>query len=134
MVLGTLALSLKLPGEPTESGVGRRAEKLFTVRVDAWGEGAVLLVLSTYADAWLTLDLRERPQPEVAAENAPRLATALKRISEPTGAEIDPGFGAPEALEELLGDREDGQEGSAVESTAHEAASLDALEELSGRF
>ncbi|MCF3180792.1 hypothetical protein IPZ70_12740 [Streptomyces polychromogenes] len=86
-----LTLSLKLPGEWTESGVGRRAEKLFTVRVDVWGEGAVLLVLSTYADAWLTQDLRERPQPEVAAENAPRLTAALKRISESTGAEIDPG-------------------------------------------
>ncbi|MFD4134183.1 hypothetical protein [Streptomyces goshikiensis] len=243
-----LTLSLKLAGEWTESGVGRRAEKLFTVRVDVWGEGAVLLALSTYADAWLTLDLRERPQPEVAAENAPRLATALKRISELTGSEIDPGdptrharptaegfgdllvegaeyddswgtfevpgrwkrlmglvpgssegqdyesstehpvryarvrrgervlgflwasvgdaaagyeprnaagdaafeagvpwllrlrslrargFGAQQALEELLGDRDDGPGGSAVESTAHEAASLDALEELSGRF
>ncbi|MFF9007457.1 hypothetical protein ACF087_16610 [Streptomyces goshikiensis] len=56
-----LTLSLKLPGEWTESG------------------------------AWLTPDLRERPQPEVAAENAPRLATALKRIFELTGSEIDPG-------------------------------------------
>ncbi len=243
-----LTLSLKLAGEWTESGAGRRAEKLFTVRVDVWGEGAVLLALATYADAWLTLDLRERPQPEVAAENAPRLATALKRISELTGSETEPGdptrharptaegfgdllaegaeyddswgtfevpgrwkrlmalvpgsaegqdyesstehpvryarvrrgervlgflwasvgdaaagyeprnaagdaafaagvpwllrlrslrargFGAPEALEELLGDREDGPEGAAVESTAYEAASLDALEELSGRF
>ncbi|MFE1557514.1 hypothetical protein ACFW6V_21365 [Streptomyces sp. NPDC058734] len=86
-----LTLSLKLPGEWTEAGVTRRAEKLFTVRIDVWGEGAVLLVLSAYADAWLTQDLRERPQPEVAAENAPRLAAALKRISELTGSEIDPG-------------------------------------------
>ncbi|MGO4463700.1 hypothetical protein AB4039_41545 [Streptomyces sp. M-16] len=51
----------------------------------------MLLVLSTYADAWLTQDLRERPQPEVAAENAPRLSAALKRISELTESEIDPG-------------------------------------------
>ncbi|MFE9842601.1 hypothetical protein [Streptomyces goshikiensis] len=86
-----LTLGLKLAGEWTEAGVRRRAEKLFSVRIDVWGEGAVLLVLSTYADAWLTLDLRERPQPEVAAENAPRLATALKLISELTGSETDPG-------------------------------------------
>ncbi|MFJ9342406.1 hypothetical protein ACIRP0_24405 [Streptomyces sp. NPDC101733] len=86
-----LTLSLKLAGEWTEAGVGRRAEKLFTVRIDVWGEGAVLLALSAYADAWLTLDLRERPQPEVAAENAPRLAAALKRVSELAGSEVDPG-------------------------------------------
>ncbi|MFE3762727.1 hypothetical protein ACFXPI_13305 [Streptomyces sp. NPDC059104] len=86
-----LTLSLKLPGEWRESGIGRRAEKLFTVRVEVWGEGAVLLVLSTYADIWLTQDLRERPQPEVAADNAPRLAAALNQISQLTESEIDPG-------------------------------------------
>ncbi|MEU3316583.1 hypothetical protein ABZ743_28400 [Streptomyces sp. NPDC006662] len=86
-----LTLSLALPGEWTEAGAVRRAEKLFSVRVGLWGEGAVLLALAAYADAWLTQDLRERPQPEVAAENAPRLAAALKRISELTGSEIDPG-------------------------------------------
>ncbi|MFD8980799.1 hypothetical protein [Streptomyces sp. NPDC059564] len=86
-----LTVSLVLPGEWLETGIRRRAEKLFGVRVEVWGEGAVLLVLSTYADAWLTQDLRERPQPEVAAENAPRLAAALKRISELTESPIDPG-------------------------------------------
>ncbi|MEV7724345.1 hypothetical protein AB0P15_06370 [Streptomyces sp. NPDC087917] len=86
-----LTLSLKQAGEWSEAGVGRRAEKLFSVRIDVWGEGAVVLALAAYADAWLTLDLRERPQPEVAAENAPRLAAALRRISELTGSEVDPG-------------------------------------------
>ncbi|GAA3380008.1 hypothetical protein GCM10017750_35990 [Streptomyces racemochromogenes] len=86
-----LTVALRLPGEWMEAGVRRRAEKLFVLRVHVWGRGAVLLVLAAHADAWMTLDLRERPQPEVAAENAPRLAAALKQISELTGSETDPG-------------------------------------------
>ncbi|WP_371677982.1 hypothetical protein [Streptomyces sp. NBC_01276] len=44
------------------------------------------------------------------------------------------GVRAPEALEELLGAAADGRRGgSVVEAVTHEAASLDALEELSGR-
>ncbi|MCX5377631.1 hypothetical protein [Streptomyces sp. NBC_00091] len=243
-VRDALAVIGLVTGEGTGSVVlcDRRAEKLFGVRVHVWGEGAVMLVLSAYADAWLTQDLRERPQPEVAAENAPRLAAGLKRISELTGAEVDPGdptwhacptadgfaegpeyddswgnfevparwrrltkllpgglgeedyessteepvryagvrrgerllgylwasadgaagygprtaagdaafeagvpwllrlralrlrgLGALEALTELLGGLDDSTNGSVVGSTVHEAASLDALEELSGR-
>ncbi|MEU9938906.1 hypothetical protein [Streptomyces lavendulae] len=86
-----LTVSLVLPGEWLETGIRRRAEKLFGVRIEVWGEGAVLLVLSTYADIWLTQDLRERPQPEVAAVNAPRLGAALNQISKLTESEIDPG-------------------------------------------
>lgn len=103
-----LTLSLKLAGEWREAGEGRRAEKLFTVRVEVWGEGGVLVALSTYADAWLTLDLRERPQPEVAEENAPRLAAALERIAGMTGSQTDPGDPTryarptPEGFEDLL--------------------------------
>lgn len=50
-----------------------------------------MLGMGVYADPWLTQDLRERPQPEVAAENAPRLAAALERISALAGSEVDPG-------------------------------------------
>ncbi|MFD0355896.1 hypothetical protein ACFVHW_19490 [Streptomyces sp. NPDC127110] len=86
-----LTVALRLPGEWVEAGVRRRAEELFVVRVHLWGQGGVILVLSAYADPWLTQDLRERPQPEVAADNAPRLAVALERISALTGSEVDPG-------------------------------------------
>ncbi|EFL15900.1 hypothetical protein [Streptomyces sp. C] len=86
-----LTVSLRLPGEWPEAGVRRRAEELFVVRVHLWGQGGAILVLSAYADPWLTQDLRERPQPEVAAGNAPRLAAALERISGLTGVEVDPG-------------------------------------------
>ncbi|MGE7390412.1 hypothetical protein ACQKM2_33530 [Streptomyces sp. NPDC004126] len=86
-----LTVSLRLPGEWAEAGVRRRAEELFGVRVHVWGEGAVMLGMGVYADPWLTQDLRERPQPGVAVENAPRLAAALGRISALTGSEVDPG-------------------------------------------
>lgn len=112
-----LTLNLDLPGEWTESGAGRRAEKLFSLRIDVWGEGAVLLVLSTYADAWLTQDLRERPQPEVAAGNAPRLAAALRRISELTGSEIDPGDATKYALPTADGFADQLEEGADYEDS-----------------
>ncbi|GAA3264181.1 hypothetical protein [Streptomyces lavendulae] len=86
-----LRLSLALAGEWREAGAVRRAERLFTLRVEVWGEGAVLVGLSAYADAWLAVDLRGRPQPETGAENAPRLAAALARICGVTGSPVDPG-------------------------------------------
>ncbi|GLW01189.1 hypothetical protein AB0C86_17715 [Streptomyces lavendulae] len=86
-----LRLSLALAGEWREAAAVRRAERLFTLRVEVWGEGAVLVALSAYADAWMAVDLRGRPQPEVCGENAPRLAAALARICGATGAPVDPG-------------------------------------------
>ncbi|GLX20585.1 hypothetical protein [Streptomyces lavendulae] len=86
-----LTVVLRLPGEWAEAGVRRRAEELFVVRVHLWGQGGTVLAMGVYADPWLTQDLRERPQPEVAAENAPRLAAALGRISALTRSEVDPG-------------------------------------------
>ncbi|MFF4492428.1 hypothetical protein [Streptomyces sp. NPDC001546] len=44
------------------------------------------------------------------------------------------GFSAPDALAALLGERDESPNGSTVEPTLHEAASLDALEEWSGKI
>ncbi|MEU8919294.1 hypothetical protein AB0D26_39755, partial [Streptomyces libani] len=73
-----LSVQSDVPGVWFESGTGHRAEKLFSLSMDIWGEGGGLVTLSTFSDAWLTLDLRERAQPAVHAENAPRLAAALR--------------------------------------------------------
>ncbi len=87
------------PGFWLESGAQHRVEKFFVVHVDIW-EGSLLAVtLETYSDVWLTMDTRDREQPEVYAENAPRLAAALEGISALLGCSPTPGdenrFAAP---------------------------------------
>ncbi|MEV5483628.1 MULTISPECIES: hypothetical protein [Streptomyces] len=92
-----LSVQSDVPGVWFESGTGHRAEKLFSLGLDIWGEGGGVVTLSTFSDAWLTLDLRERAQPAVHAENAPRLAAALRGISEVLGSAPDPGDPTPHA-------------------------------------
>lgn len=48
------------------------------------------LRLDTYTDVWLPFDLRARPQPDVFARNAPRLAAALTGMAAAFGVETDP--------------------------------------------
>ncbi|MFJ9932284.1 hypothetical protein ACIRSJ_04090 [Streptomyces virginiae] len=98
----TLHLWSVLPGEWLDSdGVAHRSERLFALRLLLWPGGHAVVSLAAYSDAWMTLDLRERPQPEVAAANAPRLASLLSAISELLAAEVDPGdptyYGRPTA-------------------------------------
>jgi hypothetical protein len=50
-----------------------------------------VVTLETYADAWLTADTRNREQPGVYAENAPRLTAALGGISSLLGMAPTPG-------------------------------------------
>ncbi|MFE0546527.1 hypothetical protein [Streptomyces sp. NPDC058891] len=50
----------------------------------------VTVDLVTCTDVWLQYDLRGRPQPEIYAGNAPRLAVALRELSEALESETDP--------------------------------------------
>lgn len=98
----TLHLWSVLPGDWLDvDGGAHRSERLFALRLLVWPQGHASVSLATYSDAWMTLDLRERPQPEVAAVNAPRLAALLGAVSELLGAEVEPGdptyFGRPTA-------------------------------------
>ncbi|WP_030963240.1 hypothetical protein [Streptomyces sp. NRRL S-378] len=98
----TLHLWSVLPGAWLDSdGGAHRSERLFALRLLLWPGGHTVVSLAAYSDAWMTLDLRERPQPAVAAANAPRLASLLRGVSELLGAEVDPGdptyYGRPTA-------------------------------------
>lgn len=84
-------LRLQCPGVWLESGVRHRAEQLFTVQVDIWKADLVVVTLETYSDAWLTMDTREREQPTIHAENAPRLTAALQAVSDLLGGDPEPG-------------------------------------------
>ncbi|MGR4881840.1 hypothetical protein ACIPUC_20945 [Streptomyces sp. LARHCF249] len=98
----TLHLWSVLPGAWLDAdGRAHRSERLFALRLLVWPKGHASVSLAAYSDAWMTLDLRERPQPEVAALNAPRLEALLSAVSELLNAEIEPGdptyFGRPTA-------------------------------------
>ncbi|GHB09847.1 hypothetical protein GCM10010512_46730 [Streptomyces thermoviolaceus subsp. thermoviolaceus] len=41
----------------------------------------LMVDVQRYSDAWLTMDTRDREQPDTCAANAPRLTAALKEIS-----------------------------------------------------
>ncbi|MEV5442157.1 hypothetical protein AB0N23_06365 [Streptomyces sp. NPDC052644] len=87
----TLHVWCELPGNWFNGGAAHRVERLFTLRLVVWDQGGAMVSLATYSDAWLTLDLRERPQADVAASNAPRLAALLSAVSELLDAETEPG-------------------------------------------
>ncbi|GHE52165.1 hypothetical protein [Streptomyces capitiformicae] len=84
-------LRVQCPGVWLESGGRHRAEQLFTVQVDIWKSDLVVVTLETYSDAWLTMDTREREQPMIHAENAPRLSAALQAVSDLLGGAPEPG-------------------------------------------
>ncbi|WP_200308963.1 hypothetical protein [Streptomyces adelaidensis] len=84
-------LRIQCPGLWLESGAGHRAEKLFTIQVDIWKASLIVVTLETYSDAWLTMDTREREQPAIHADNAPRLTAALRALSDLLGGAPEPG-------------------------------------------
>ncbi|MFC9931247.1 hypothetical protein [Streptomyces sp. NPDC127190] len=96
-----VGVRIECPGCWLESGVKHRVEKLFVVQVDIWQSSLLVVTLETYSDAWLTMDTRDREQPEVYAANAPRLAAALESISAVLGGAPTPGdenrYAAPSA-------------------------------------
>ena len=76
-----LTIRIECPGWWLEPGFEYRAEKLFSIQVEVWDGNLLIVTLETYSDAWLTMDTRDREQPEVYAANAPRLAATLGSIS-----------------------------------------------------
>ncbi|WPW30467.1 hypothetical protein P6B95_25915 [Streptomyces atratus] len=86
-----VTIRVECPGLWLEPGFKYRAEKLFAIHLEAWGSNLLVVTLETYSDAWLTMDTRDREQPEVYASNAPRLAAALQAISALLGSAPTPG-------------------------------------------
>lgn len=104
---GMVTIDLSTPGTCLRSGEPRQVEKLFTISVDAWASGAGTLTLHTFSDAWMSHNLRGHRQPEVQAENAPRLKSVLMAIQQLTEVEVIPSdptmYGIPteEGFEDL---------------------------------
>ncbi|KFF96180.1 hypothetical protein IQ62_37695 [Streptomyces scabiei] len=73
-------------------------ERLFVLGASAFLD-YVTVDLRTFSDAWMPYDLEGRPQADVHTANYPRLAAALRDLSEVLDAEIDPDdptyFGRP---------------------------------------
>lgn len=86
-----LTIRIDCPGWWFEPGSEYRAEKLFSIHLEVWDGRLLVVTLETYSDAWLTMDTRDREQPEVYAANAPRLAAALEGISALLGSPPTPG-------------------------------------------
>ena len=80
-----VAVRMRCPGVWSVPGAQHRAEQLFTIQADVWKRSLVAVTLETYSDVWLTMDTRGREQIATYNENAPRLALALKEISELLG-------------------------------------------------
>lgn len=66
-----------------------RQEGLFLLGASSFAD-FVTVDLMTHSDVWLPYDLKGRPQPEVYAANAPRLAAVLRDLSEVLESETDP--------------------------------------------
>ncbi|MEU0583372.1 hypothetical protein [Streptomyces sp. NPDC006132] len=86
-----VTVRVECPGTWWESRARRRAEKLFVIHVDLWEASLLAVTLETYSDAWLTMDTRDREQPEIFAQNAPRLTAALEGVSALLGSPPSPG-------------------------------------------
>ncbi|MDT0571705.1 hypothetical protein RM704_30305 [Streptomyces sp. DSM 3412] len=85
---------VRIPGTGGES----HEERLFVLGASAFLD-YVTTDLRTFSDAWMPYDLEGRPQADAHAANYPRLAAALRDLSEALEAEIDPDdptyFGRP---------------------------------------
>ncbi|MGW2888284.1 hypothetical protein ACWDDN_23695 [Streptomyces griseoruber] len=86
-----VGVRVRVPGLWSVRGAWHRAEQLFSIQADVWQRGLLTVTLETYSDAWLTVDTRGREQIAVHDENAPRLALALKEITELVGCVPAPG-------------------------------------------
>ncbi|MDQ1007201.1 hypothetical protein QFZ82_001686 [Streptomyces sp. V4I23] len=105
------------PGFWLESGARHRVEKLFAIGVDVWKSSLLVVTLETYSDAWLTMDTRDREQPQVHAENAPRLSAALEEISALLGSAPDPGDSSHYAVPTETGFEDPSIEGPAYDDS-----------------
>ncbi|MFC7892500.1 hypothetical protein [Streptomyces sp. NPDC057381] len=86
-----VTVDLSVPGVCLHNGDEREVGKLFLLSVDVWANGAKTIALRTFADSWMSHDLRGCRQPDVQAENAPRLEAALAGLAQLADAETVPG-------------------------------------------
>ncbi|MFF4079278.1 hypothetical protein ACFYZN_07715 [Streptomyces sp. NPDC001777] len=108
---------LECPGLWLEPGFTYRAEKLFAIHLEIWGGNLLVVALETFADVWLTMDTRDREQPEVYAANAPRLAAALRGISTLLGSAPTPGDENRHAAPSVTGFKDPRSEGFAYDDS-----------------
>ncbi|MEU1149052.1 hypothetical protein ACFYO9_24145 [Streptomyces sp. NPDC005863] len=108
-----LTIRIECPGRWLEPGFEYRAEKLFVIHVEVWDGKLLVVTLETYSDAWLTMDTRDREQPELHAANAPRLTAALEGISALLGSSPTPGDENRHAAPSATGFRDLRSEGPA---------------------
>ncbi len=94
-----LTIDLSVPGTILRAERTVDVEKMFLISVDTWASGAGTVSLHTFADAWMSHDLRGHKQPDIQAANAPRLTAALREITSVLGVDVVPGdatsFGVP---------------------------------------
>ncbi|MFB9467808.1 hypothetical protein [Streptomyces cinereospinus] len=86
---GSVYADLRSAGEVPGGAAAREEAELVTLRASAL-LGHVSVELATRSDVWLPYDLKGRPQPAVHAANGPRLAAALRDISEALDSDTDP--------------------------------------------
>jgi hypothetical protein len=86
---GSVYAHARSSGEILAGGEAREEVDLCRLGVSVFGS-YVSTDLETTSDAWLPYDLKGRPQPDVHAANAPRLAAALRDLSEALDTETDP--------------------------------------------
>ncbi|CAM5512121.1 hypothetical protein [Streptomyces abikoensis] len=95
---GSADLSAYFAGVLVGDGSDHRENNVFLLAASVLCEYLVV-DLQTFSDAWMPYDLKGREQAAVCEANRPRLAAALRGISEAVDAEIDPDdptwFGKP---------------------------------------
>lgn len=129
-----VTIRIECPGLWLEPGFKYRAEKLFAIHVEVWGGNLFVVTLETYSDAWLTMDTRDRDQPEVYAANAPRLAAALQGISTLLGTAPTPDDENRHAAPSVTGFKDLRNEGPAYDDSWGTFEGLDRASLLDSRI
>ncbi|MFH9423162.1 hypothetical protein [Streptomyces sp. NPDC017529] len=96
--VGSVNVDATCAGTLLGHGAEYHEERLFLLGVSV-AVDFLSIRLATYSDAWMPFDLRGREQRSVHGANYPRLAAALKGISEVVGDAVEPDdptwFGTP---------------------------------------
>ncbi|MEU2788289.1 hypothetical protein [Streptomyces sp. NPDC007100] len=96
--VGNVSVDATCPGMVLGDGAEHREERLFLLGVSV-AIDFLSIRLATFSDAWMPFDLRGREQRFAHEANSPRLAAALKGISDIVGDEVEPDdptwFGSP---------------------------------------
>jgi hypothetical protein len=96
--IGAVYADITCPGVVLAPAGETHEQRLFTLGASTFLD-YITADLRTFSDAWMPYDLEGRPQADVHAANYPRLAAALRDLSEALGSETDPDdptyFGRP---------------------------------------